>query len=116
MVSRSTNGRSPSLLAWPVLAAGAEDFMTIGDEAALDTVRFLAEGAGGDAPLVAGETGVAGLAGLRAAAADPPLRVALALGPTSRVLVVGSEGDTDPAIYREITGRSAAAVRAEAGR
>src|SRR5258707_13331322 len=40
-----------SVLAWPVLAAGAEDFMTIGDAAAIDTVRFLAEGAGGDAPL-----------------------------------------------------------------
>ncbi len=105
-----------SALAWPVLATGAEDFMTIGDEAAVDTVRFLADGAGGDAPLVAGETGVAGLAGLRAAAADPALRAALALGPASRALVIGSEGDTDPAIYREITGRSATAVGAERAR
>jgi len=101
-----------SALAWPVLAAGAEDFMTIGDDRALDTVRFLADGAGGDAPLVAGETGVAGLAGLRAAAADPALRAALALGPASRVLVIGSEGDTDPDIYRRIAGRDAEAVRA----
>ncbi len=105
-----------SALAWPVLTAGAEDFVTIGDEAAVDTVRFLADGAGGEAPLVAGETGVAGLAGLRAAAADPALRAALALGPASRVLVIGSEGDTDPAIYREITGRSATAVGAERAR
>jgi diaminopropionate ammonia-lyase len=101
-----------SMLAWPVLAAGAEDFMTIGDDLAISAVRFLADGAGGDAPLVAGETGVAGLAGLRAAAADPVLRQALALGPASRVLVIGSEGDTDPAIYRKIVGRSAAEVRA----
>jgi diaminopropionate ammonia-lyase len=101
-----------SLLAWPVLAAGAEDFMTIDDETAVDTVRFLADGAGGDPPLVAGETGVAGLAGLRAAAADPVVRAALALGPASRVLVIGSEGDTDPEIYRRITGRSADEVRA----
>jgi diaminopropionate ammonia-lyase len=103
-----------SALAWPVLAAGAEDFMTIGDDLAVDTVRFLADGAGGDAPLVAGETGVAGLAGLRAAAADPALRAALALGPASRVLVIGSEGDTDPDIYRRIAGRSAEAVRSGA--
>ncbi len=101
-----------SVLAWPVLAAGAEDFMMVGDELAIDTVRFLADGAGGDAPLVAGETGVAGLAGLRAAASDPALRQALALGPASRVLVIGSEGDTDPEIYRRITGRSATEVRA----
>ncbi|HEX3497954.1 MAG TPA: diaminopropionate ammonia-lyase [Stellaceae bacterium] len=103
-----------SALAWPVLAAGAEDFMIVGDDLAIDTVRFLADGAGGDAPLVAGETGVAGLAGLRAAAADPDLRKALALGKASRVLVIGSEGDTDPAIYRRIVGRSAAEVRAAA--
>jgi diaminopropionate ammonia-lyase len=101
-----------SALAWPVLAAGAEDFMTIGDDRALDTVRFLADGAAGDAPLVAGETGVAGLAGLRAVAGDPALRAALALGPASRVLVIGSEGDTDPDIYRRIAGRDAEAVRA----
>jgi diaminopropionate ammonia-lyase len=100
-----------SALAWPVLAAGAEDFMTIGDDRALDTVRFLADGGGGDAPLVAGETGVAGLAGLRAVAGDPALRAALALGPASRVLVIGSEGDTDPDIYRRIVGRDAEAVR-----
>jgi diaminopropionate ammonia-lyase len=100
-----------SLLAWPVLAAGAEDFMIVGDDLAIDTVRFLANGAGGDAPLVAGETGVAGLAGLRAAASDPVLRKALALGPASRALVIGSEGDTDPEIYRKIVGRSAAEVR-----
>lgn len=101
-----------SSLAWPVLAAGAEDFMIVGDDLAIDTVRFLADGAGGDAPLVAGETGVAGLAGLRAAVADPALRKALALGPASRVLVIGSEGDTDAEIYRGIVGRSAAEVRA----
>jgi diaminopropionate ammonia-lyase len=65
--------------------------MTTGDDLAASTARFLA--------------------GLRAAAADPALRAALALGPASRVLVVGSEGDTDPAIYRGITGRSAAQMR-----
>ena len=32
---------------------------------------------------------------------------ALALDANSRVLLLGSEGDTDPAIYREIVGRSA---------
>lgn len=105
-----------SALAWPVLAAGAEDFMTVGDDLAIDTVRFLADGAGGDTPFVAGETGVAGLAGLRAAAADPALRAALALGPASRVLIIGSEGDTDPEIYHRIAGRSAEAVRAGAAR
>jgi diaminopropionate ammonia-lyase len=101
----------PTLLAWPIRDAAAQDFMTIADERAVGTVRLLADGAAGDAPLVTGETGVAGLAGLRAAAAEPAAFQALGLGPGSRVLVVSSEGATDPAIYRQIAGRSAEEVR-----
>ena len=33
-------------------------------------------------------------------------RALLDLSPDSRVLVINSEGDTDPAIYREIVGAS----------
>lgn len=38
------------------------------------------------------------------------LRELLALGGASRVLLIGSEGDSDPAIYRRIVGRDAARV------
>jgi diaminopropionate ammonia-lyase len=99
-----------SLLAWDVLAAGAQDFLAIPDAAALETMRVLAAGAGGDAPLVGGESGVAGLAGLLAACADAPLRATLGLDGTSRVLVIGSEGATDPALYERIVGRTPEAV------
>jgi phosphatidate phosphatase APP1 len=43
--------------------------------------------------------------------ADPALRQTLGLDAGSRVLLLGSEGDTDPVIYREVVGRSAEAVR-----
>lgn len=102
-----------SPLAWQVLERGADAFITISDEWALDGVRLLAEGRHGDRPLVAGETGVAGLAGLCAVARHPAARAALDLGEASRVLCIGSEGDTDPAIYRKIVGRSADDVRAQ---
>jgi diaminopropionate ammonia-lyase len=49
-----------------------------------------------------GESGVAGLAALIAAARQPVLRTALGLTPQSRVLLIGSEGITDPAIYTDI--------------
>ena len=52
------------------------------------------------------------MAGLLATAADPELREALGLGPDSHVLVIGSEGATDPAIYERIVGRPPAAVTA----
>ncbi len=95
-----------SLLAWDVLALGAADFLAISDEAALDTMRLLAAGTGGDAPVVAGESGVAGLAGLLAACADEKLRGKLGLDAASRVLVIGSEGATDPDLYARIVGRT----------
>ena len=92
----------PSLLAWRILARGADAFMTIPDEAAAETMRDLA-----DLGVVGGELGVAGLAGFRLAAADPQLRTALRLDADSRVLVFGTEGATDPDVYARIVGRSA---------
>ncbi len=92
----------PSELAWALLSPGADAFMDIPDGRAADTMRRLAE-----LGIAAGESGVAGLAGLMAAAADPAARAMLQLDATSRVLCIGTEGATDPAIYREIVGRAA---------
>jgi diaminopropionate ammonia-lyase len=74
-------------------------------------VRAFASPAGGDPPVVSGETGATGLGGLLAAQADPALHTLLGLDAGSRVLLLGSEGDTDPEIYRQITGRTADEVR-----
>ncbi len=102
----------PSLLAWRILERGADAFMTIADAAALDGMARLAAGGDGDPPLVAGESGVGGVAGLLAAALDEGAREDLGLDAASRVLVIGSEGDTDPEAYRRIVGRGAGEVRA----
>lgn len=99
-----------SLLAWEILQPGVHAFLTIDDGAALETMRLLADSRFGDAPLVAGESAVAGLAGCLGAAANPAVRAALGLDADSRVLVFGSEGATDPALYERIVGRPAAAV------
>ena len=88
----------PSLLAWQELERSAAAFMAIPDTAAIDAMRFLA-GIG----IVAGESGVAGLAALRLAMADPDARVALGLGPASRVLLFGTEGATDTLLYELLT-------------
>ncbi|HYH22911.1 MAG TPA: diaminopropionate ammonia-lyase [Azospirillum sp.] len=102
-----------SLLAWAILGPGADDFMTVTDAAAKDAMRRLADGAGGDRPVVAGESAAAGLAGLLGALADPAARAALGLGADSRVLLFGSEGDTDPELYAGIVGRTADQIRAD---
>lgn len=92
----------PSILAWRILQPGADAFMTVRDSAAADAMRQLAT-----LGVVGGESGVAGLAGLFKAARDPALRSALRLDASSRVLCYGTEGATDPEVYRGIVGRSA---------
>jgi diaminopropionate ammonia-lyase len=95
-----------SLLAWKILKIGADDFMTIDDEAAIDCMRLLAEGRHGDPPIVAGESAVAGLTGFLIGSADPKVRRSLELGSHSRILVFGTEGATDPELYTRLVGRT----------
>jgi diaminopropionate ammonia-lyase len=102
-----------SLLAWDILATGANAFCTIADAAAVHVMRLLASPQGGDPVIVAGESAVAGLAAALLTAQDSAARAALGLGPDSRVLLFGSEGDTDPALYQQLVGRSAAQVRTD---
>jgi diaminopropionate ammonia-lyase len=91
----------PSLLAWQLVGPGVDAFMAIPDAAAIATMRDLAE-----LGIVAGESGVAGLAGFRLAAQDAATRTALSLDATSRIVVYGTEGATDPDVYRTLVGRS----------
>lgn len=92
-----------SLLAWDILSVGASDFLTIQDDLVAPVMCELAEGA---PPIVAGESAVAGLAGLIASCRSEALKKALGLDETSRVMVFGTEGATDPVIYRELVGRA----------
>jgi diaminopropionate ammonia-lyase len=101
-----------SLLAWEILRDHADAAMALPDSAAAAMMRRLARPRDGDPPLVAGESGVTGLAALMAAARDRDARRALELDPDSRVLVFSSEGDTDPDLYREIVGATPEEVRA----
>ena len=87
----------PSLLAWQELERAAFAFMSIPDQAAIGSLRLLA-----DAGIMIGESGVAGLAGLSVALADPPARDLLRLDGDSRVLLFGTEGITDPTTYERI--------------
>ncbi|QRI66519.1 diaminopropionate ammonia-lyase (plasmid) [Shinella sp. PSBB067] len=106
----------PSLVAWRVLSRAADAFMTVGEEDAVAAMRQLARPVAGDPAIVAGESGGVGLAGLMRAAADPAARAALGLDGTARILVVNTEGATDPGRYEEIVGLSPAAVAAANGK
>lgn len=99
-----------SVLAWSVLDEGADGFISIQDESAAETMRILADDRFGDGPIVAGESAVAGLAAVLLSADDSASRRLLKLDENSVVLVIGTEGATDPAVYGSIVGRSAESV------
>lgn len=94
------NCGTPSLIAWPIVSAGIDWFASVDDDAARDSMRELA-GVG----IVAGETGAASLAGLHALLADAGWQASGADISGSTVLVLVTEGATDPANYAEIVGR-----------
>ncbi|MBR0666125.1 diaminopropionate ammonia-lyase [Roseomonas hellenica] len=89
----------PSLLAWQELERSAYAFMAIPDAAIAPCMRLLA--ARGP-EIVAGESGVAGLAALLLAGPEPFGRAVLALEADSRVLLFGTEGATDPEVYARL--------------
>ncbi|HYZ31125.1 MAG TPA: diaminopropionate ammonia-lyase [Crenalkalicoccus sp.] len=89
----------PSLLAWAELERAAFAFMAVPDAAAIAAMRVLARR---QPKLEAGESAVAGLAALLLAAAEPFARGALDLTPDSRVLLFGTEGATDPVLWRQL--------------
>jgi diaminopropionate ammonia-lyase len=99
------NCSTVSYSAWPVLRNGADMFLTIQDQWALTAMRRYAKPIGGDPPVVAGESGGAGLAALLALMSYEPFRSArsqLGLGPDSTVLLFITEGDTDADAWRRI--------------
>ena len=97
-----------SLLAWEILRETADAVVSVEDADATALMRALARPENGG--IVAGESAVAGLAAALATVAHDPARAALGLTKDSRILVFGTEGDTDAALYQEIVGQSGAQV------
>ncbi len=93
-----------SLTAWKTIECIVGDYLVIPDAAAIETMTALGEGRFGDRPLVVGDAGSAGLAGLIEAARDPATRAALALDEMSVVLTIVTEGAVDQDGYRALTG------------
>jgi len=101
-----------SELGWEILKTGTDALVAIDDVWALEGVRAFARPVAGDTAIASGETGATGLAALLAAQGEPAMLRTLALDTSSRVLLLGSEGDTDPEIYARIVGRTAEEVLA----
>ena len=99
-----------SPLAWDILRPGVQVYSMVGDDYALEAMCRFAQPKGLDPAIVSGETGAAGLALLLAARKAPHVWQLLGLDQDSRVLLVGSEGDTDASLYEKIVGKPAGEV------
>lgn len=89
----------PSELVWPVVQTGTDVFVAIDDGWTEDAMRALAA-----VGVVAGESGAATLGAMLAAAADDALGRAVGLTPDASLLLVNTEGATDPENYAAVVG------------
>jgi len=85
------------------LLPNVDAFMAIDDAWSNEATRALGRPRGNDPAIAAGSSGAAALGGLLALCRDVSLaeaRARLGLSPSSRVLVIVSEGVTDPEVWR----------------
>ena len=95
----------PCTVGWPILRDYASAYLSCPDYMAANGMRLYAAPRGGDAPIVSGESGAASLGALDGVMRSPSLaslRGALSLGPGSRVLLISTEGDTSPRVWRDV--------------
>jgi diaminopropionate ammonia-lyase len=98
----------PSLVAWPIVSSGVNLFIAIDDHYARQGMRDLAA-----AGMVVGETGAAGLGGLIALLTSTDadtLCSMLGVDRPKRVLLLATEGATDPTAYQQIVGHAAGSL------
>ncbi|MGF1852052.1 diaminopropionate ammonia-lyase [Vibrio satsumensis] len=91
-----------SSLAWTILQNGADDFMTLSEEAIPQAMRMLASGEYTEVAIEGGESAVPGFAAAIIAKKEPKFAEKLNLTENSRVLVIGTEGATDADLYQQI--------------
>ena len=91
-----------SSLAWDVLQPTLSHCLSITDDAVAPLMRLFAHGFGDGLSIEAGECATAGLAGLLAARRDTDLWRSMGFDRSSVVLLIGTEGATDPELYRSI--------------
>ena len=97
------NCGTPSTAAWPLLQSAIDAFVSVSDERDREAMRLLAARG-----IESGESGAAGLAGLLELMqpSGAICRSALGIGRETRVLLISTEGVTDPVRWRQIVGRS----------
>lgn len=95
----------PNPLGWPLLRNCTRQFISCEDRVAALGMRVLGNPLGGDPRIISGESGAVSMGVLAAILHHPSRRQLmdrLRLSSTSRILLLSTEGDTDPQHYREV--------------
>ncbi len=99
------NCASVSTLAWDILKNGLSASMSIADELCEEAMRLLAYPIPDDPLIISGESGSSGLGGLIGLSRSTyykELKEKFNLNKNSTVLVINTEGDTDPINYKKV--------------
>ena len=91
-----------SALAWQVMQGCLDHVVTLADNQVASAMQMFSRGDMGAGHIEAGECAVPGALALMAIAKDEALRSEFGVDHSSRVLLLGCEGATDPEIYRSL--------------
>ncbi len=96
----------PNTITWGILRDFADMYISCSDEVAASGMRVLASPLKGDPQVVSGESGAVGLGLIRLIMEQKDqyadMREILKLDENSEVLIISTEGDTDPDYYKKI--------------
>jgi diaminopropionate ammonia-lyase len=94
-----------SLLAWDYICEGVNYLMTVSDRYAEQAMRQYYHPVGNDPQIISGESGASGMAGLLALLERKEFeaeREQMGINSKTSVLLINSEGDTDPENFRKV--------------
>ncbi len=96
------NCGTPSYLAWPIIKTGIAYFQSIDDSRVVDAMKTYYYPQKNDPQIISGESGASSMAALKMLCADDSFteaRKELRLDRGSTVLLLNTEGDTDPGFF-----------------
>lgn len=96
----------PNPIAWPFIRDGASNMLSCSDTISALGMRTYFNPVGEDQQIISGEAGAVTLGALQAICSDPEYSTIyseLALNGDAKILLVNTEGDTDPVNFKKVT-------------
>ena len=92
----------PSLVPWEILKKSVNNCISLPDDDIGKAMKLFANASFGDDKIIAGENSAPGAISLIASCNDENIKNKINLNPSSNVLLIGCEGDTDQEMYHKL--------------